>query len=105
MKIKLLTLSLLTLPMLAQSQVSLNASMAPAVNSKIIYYDANVPNPPFTFGKSGTNNIWDFTNVTAWPGAEDTTYIISPSSLPPQLPASAHPTPAAPSDELTRLLW
>lgn len=94
MKIKLLTTMLLGIPVFAHSQVSLNASMAPPVNTTIIYNDANVPNPPFIFGKSGTNNTWDFASITAWPGAEDTTYVISPSAIPlgSAFPSATHCT-------------
>lgn len=81
MKLKLLSIFTLGLPLLAFSQVSLNSSMAPAVGSKIVYYDANVPSPAFTFSKSGTSNTWDFSSIAAVPGADDTTYIVSPSSI------------------------
>lgn len=70
------------LPLLSQGQISLNASMAPPVNSMIIYYDANVPSPPFTFSKSGINNTWDFASLFADPINDDTVYYMSPSSVP-----------------------
>lgn len=72
---------LLVLPVISHCQISLNASMAPNVNSMMIYYDANVPTPPFTFSKSGTTNTWDFTSITPVPGADDTVYFVEPSSL------------------------
>jgi hypothetical protein len=81
MKRNLLIALLIGLPSLAISQVSLNASMAPPINVKLIYYDANVPSPPFTFSKSGTTNTWDFSVLTPVAGQDDTTFVVSPSSI------------------------
>jgi hypothetical protein len=90
MRSKLLLIISLAVSVACSAQVSLNASMAPALNTRILYYDANVPSPPFTFSKSGTGNTWDFTAVTAVSGADDTTYIIPPASSP--VGAGAFPT-------------
>lgn len=69
------------IPVTTFSQVSLNASMAPAVNTMFIYYDANVPSPAFTFSKTGTSNTWDFSVIAAVPGADDTTFVVAPGSV------------------------
>lgn len=53
----------------------LTINSAPVVNSTFYYYDANVPNPPFTFSASGTGNTWDFTGITPVTGADDTLYV------------------------------
>ncbi len=92
-KISLLYFILL-LPALVSGQISLNASMAPPVNSAYIYYDANVPSPPFIFAKSGINNTWDFSVLNAVPGADDTLFILPPSSVPggAAFPAATHCT-------------
>lgn len=57
-----------------QSQV-LDLNSAPVPNSTFIFYDANVPVSPFTFGASGTSNTWDFTGITPVTGADDTVYV------------------------------
>ncbi len=91
---QLLTAMAISLPCIAISQVSLNATMAPPVNSMFIYYDANVPSPPFTFGTSGTSNLWDFSSLTPVMGADDTTYVAEPSSVPggASFPSATHCT-------------
>src|SRR4051794_29885710 len=76
-----LALSTIVLPFLVKGQISLNASMAPPVNCMMLYYDANVPSPPFTFSTSGTANTWDFTTIAITPGQEDTVFIVDPASL------------------------
>ncbi|MBL7925189.1 MAG: T9SS type A sorting domain-containing protein [Bacteroidia bacterium] len=73
---------LLLFPLFSSGQISLNASMAPATNTAMIYYDANVPSPAFTFGKSGISNTWDFSVIAAVPGADDTLSIVPPASVP-----------------------
>lgn len=83
------TIMALTFPLIADAQISLDASMTPPVNSMLIYYDANVPSPPFTYSKSGTNNTWDFSSIFAFPGEDDTVFYLAPSSIPG---ASAFPT-------------
>lgn len=60
----------------------LNINSAPVVNSTFYYYDANVPNPPFTFSASGTGNTWDFTGITPVTGADDTLYVKAMSTSP-----------------------
>ena len=81
MKTNYASLFLALVPGLAIGQISLDASMAPPVNSSFIYYDANVPSPPFTFSKSGTTNSWDFSALTPDPGAEDTVFFVDPASV------------------------
>ena len=80
MKIRILLPLLIGMPLYVKSQVSLNASMIPPVPSTFIYYDAQVPSPPFVFSKTGTNNTWDFTAHA--PITEDTSFYVSPSSIP-----------------------
>jgi hypothetical protein len=94
MKKQLLSLILITGPAVGFSQVTLNASMAPSVNSIFTYYDANTPSPPFVFGKAGTSNTWDFTGLTASPSDEDTTFVVAPSSVPmsASFPSATHTT-------------
>lgn len=82
MKKQLFTLVIALCPAMGFSQVSLTSAMAPATNSMMLYYDANVPNPPFTFAVSGTTNTWDFSALTASPADEDTTFIAAPSNVP-----------------------
>jgi len=94
---KIYTIILLfTLPLISKGQISLNASMAPPFNQDcmFVYYDANVPSPPFTFGKSGTTNTWDFSVLTPDIGAEDTVFYFPPSSIPggSAFPAATHAT-------------
>lgn len=55
-KLLLTAFGLAISPMIGWTQVTLTQSQAPALNSVIIYNDANVPSPPFTFSKSGTGN-------------------------------------------------
>jgi hypothetical protein len=85
---------LIALPALTMGQISLDATMAPPLNSMLIYYDANVPSPPFTFGKSGTTNTWDFSALTPVTGAEDTVFYFSPSDFPDgsSFPSATHAT-------------
>ncbi|HMT27997.1 MAG TPA: T9SS type A sorting domain-containing protein [Bacteroidia bacterium] len=71
----------ISVPFASDAQIVLNASMAPPTGSMFIYYDANTPVPPFTFGKTGTNNIWDFTAISPLPSQEDTVFIVDPSTL------------------------
>ncbi|MBI3143346.1 MAG: T9SS type A sorting domain-containing protein [Bacteroidetes bacterium] len=79
---KLLTLLLsFSLVHSALAQVSLDASMTPALG-KIIFYDANVPSPTFTFGKKGQSNTWDFTAISPLPTESDTIYIKDASDFP-----------------------
>lgn len=82
------------LPLLVKSQISLDATMAPPLNSMLIYYDANVPSPPFNFGKSGINNTWDFSALTPDIGAEDTVFYVDPANIPGSsaFPAATHGT-------------
>ncbi len=63
------------------AQVVLNKANVPAAGTIIINYDANVPSTAFVFGKTGTNNTWDFSKVTVQQGQEDTIKYVSPSSL------------------------
>jgi len=79
---KIYLILLLALPVISVAQPSLTSSLAPPVNSMILYYDANVPNPPFIFSVSGTTNTWDFTTLTPAIGNEDTVYIMDPATLP-----------------------
>ncbi|TAH40940.1 MAG: T9SS type A sorting domain-containing protein [Bacteroidetes bacterium] len=81
MKTNYASLFLVLLPGLSFGQISLDASMAPAVNSSIIYYDANVPSPPFTFAKSGIANTWDFSVLSPSTGQEDTVFFVDPASV------------------------
>ncbi|MBC7390658.1 MAG: T9SS type A sorting domain-containing protein [Opitutaceae bacterium] len=67
---------------LINAQVVLNKANVPAIGTVIINYDANVPSPAFVFSKSGTNNNWDFTKVTAQPGQDDTINYVAPSTVP-----------------------
>lgn len=64
-----------------KAQVVLTAAQAPVNNSIFYFYDANEPNPPFTFNKSGTVNTWDFTGVQFFQSAEDTSYVQLPSQV------------------------
>jgi len=81
MKTNYASLFLVIVPGIALGQISLDASMAPPVNSMIIYHDANVPSPPFTFSKSGTTNTWDFASLTAFAGQEDTMFFVDPATV------------------------
>lgn len=86
MKQALLTTFLFATGAAAFGQVTLGAGQAPVNNSMFTYYDANEPNPPFVFNKTGTTNIWDFTALTPVPGADDTSY----SRLPSQVTGSSN---------------
>lgn len=79
----------LAFPFLVNGQISLDATMAPPVNSMFLYNDANVPSPPFTFSKSGISNIWDFSSITFNAYDEDTVYYMNPAAIPG---SSAFPT-------------
>jgi hypothetical protein len=81
MKTYYASLFLILVPGLAVGQISLDASMAPPVNSSMIYYDANVPSPPFTFAKSGIANTWDFSALSPAFGQEDTVFFVAPASV------------------------
>lgn len=70
------------LAQLINAQVVLNKANVPSAGTVIINYDANVPSPAFVFSKSGTNNIWNFTSVSAQPGQDDTINYVAPSSVP-----------------------
>ncbi len=85
---------LIALPLFSQGQISLNSSMAPPMNCMLIYNDANVPSPPFTFGKSGTTNTWDFASITPVVGADDTVFYLAPSNIPGSnaFPSATHGT-------------
>jgi hypothetical protein len=87
-------LLLFILPLISAGQISLDATMAPPLNSMLIYYDANVPSPPFVFGTSGTSNTWDFSAITTFPGEEDTVFYFSPSAYPEAsaFPSATHAT-------------
>lgn len=73
----------------ANAQISITNAALPAKGTRIINYDANVPNPPFTFNKAGKVNTWDFTTVAPVPNADDTIYWNAPAGSPG---ASAFPT-------------
>lgn len=92
MKKQLLIIAMLILPFAVSAQISLNATLAPPVNSIMTFYDANVPFPAFTFSTSGINNTWDFSSIQSFPGTEDTTYIADPSAIPlaAQFPSATH---------------
>jgi hypothetical protein len=82
MKQQLLSLFAISIvPAISFAQVSFTAANAPVNNTMFTYHDANEPNPPFVFSKSGTTNTWDFTNVPAVTGADDTTYVRIPSQV------------------------
>lgn len=66
----------------ANAQVTLTAAQVPAPGTTYLKYDANVPSPPFTFSKSGSNNTWDFTGITTYPGQDDTVYYVAAKDLP-----------------------
>jgi len=91
---KLVLAIIVLLPVLSSAQVTLNASMAPAVNTAVIYYDANVPSPPFTFSKSGTSNTWDFTSIAPVTLADDTAFYYDPATVPfsSSFPNATHAT-------------
>lgn len=91
---KFLLSSIMVIPALVSAQVTLNAGLAPVVNTAIIYYDANVPSPAFTFNKSGTANTWDFQSVTPVPMADDTAFYYDPSTVPfsSSFPGATHAT-------------
>jgi hypothetical protein len=82
MKKLYVTLMLAIICRMATAQISLTSSMAPPVNSMFIYYDANVPSPPFVFSTSGTTNTWDFSALTPAAGADDTVFVVDPSAYP-----------------------
>ena len=94
MKTNYASLLLVLLPGLAVSQISLDASMAPPVNSLFIYYDANVPSPPFTFNRSGASNTWDFSALAPVVGEEDTVFFVDPATVPGggAFPSATHAT-------------
>jgi hypothetical protein len=85
---------LMSVSFMSQAQVSLNQSMAPALNTTIMYYDANVPSPPFTFATSGTANTWDFASITITPGQVDTVSVLDPANIPfsSSFPLATHVT-------------
>ena len=91
---KLPILFLLCIPAFSMAQVSLNSSMAPPLNSMMIYYDANVPSPAFVFSTSGTSNTWDFSGMFASQSDDDTLFIVDPASVPlsSSFPAATHCT-------------
>ena len=95
----------LILPAVSVAQPSLTSSLAPPVNSMMIYYDANVPNPPFTFGITGTMNTWDFTVLTPAMGNEDTVYILNPATTPGAavFPTATHGILEGPDGDITML--
>lgn len=72
----------MSIPVIGYSQVTLTSSLAPSPGTMFLYYDANVPNPPFTFNKSGTANTWDFSTLFASPSDEDTVSILFPTNAP-----------------------
>jgi len=81
MKTSYASLFLVLIPGLALSQISLDATMAPPVSSSFIYFDANVPSPPFTFNKNGTTNTWDFSVLSPVVGEEDTVFFLDPATI------------------------
>lgn len=99
------TLLLLAVCELSYGQISLDASMAPPLNSMIIYYDANVPSPPFTFSKSGINNTWDFASLSPAMGAEDTAFFFPPSNYAgaSSFPTATHATYEGGDDRITMI--
>ena len=89
------TLLLFTCCNLSFGQISLTSSMAPAANTMFLFYDANVPSPPFTFSKSGTINTWDFVAITITPGQVDSVFYLAPSDYPiaaTYFPSATHAT-------------
>lgn len=82
MKQQLLSLFAISIvPAISFAQVSFTVANAPVNNTMFTYHDANEPNPPFVFSKSGTANTWNFTNVPAVTGADDTSYVRTPSQV------------------------
>ncbi len=102
-----LSVFMLAVCKISYGQISLDATMAPQVNTMIIYHDANQPSPPFSFSKSGTANTWDFTSLTVFPGSEDTVFYFPPSNFPPYaglaFPTATHATYEGGDESVTML--